>query len=320
MKNLKRLINPLFALIGIQLLWVVLLVFWISWFMKSHLKLRAMAEKYSPELLQVGTDWFILVEGIVLLCAILAGVYVIFLYWRRQASLYRAQHNFIAQVTHELKSPLASLQLHIETIRRRRPSAEKMSTFIDTMLGDTNRLDTLINNLLSAQRLEQRGLKLTLKRENLSECTAGYFRNHQFSLPKAGKMALEIAPGLYADLDTEAMETVFRNLLENAVLYASGPPEILVILEQDGRKAYLSFTDRGRGIDKKDQKKVFQMFYRGKHPGETIRGSGLGLFIIRAIIRLHRGKVWITSEGSGKGTTVHIVLPLKPKPAEESSA
>ncbi|OHB28740.1 MAG: two-component sensor histidine kinase [Desulfuromonadaceae bacterium GWC2_58_13] len=314
MKNLRRLINPLFALIGIQLLWVVVLVFWISWFMKSHLKLRSMAEKYSPELLQVGTDWFILVEGILLLCAILVGVYVIFLYWQRQAALYRAQHNFIAQVTHELKSPLASLQLHLETIRRRRPSAEKMSTFIDTMLGDTNRLDTLINNLLSAQRLEQKGLKLTLRHDNLSECVSGYFRNHQFALPKAGKMGLDIEPELYADIDVEALETVFRNLLENAILYSSGAPNIQIHLARKGKRAYLTFTDRGKGIDKKNLKKVFLMFYRVKHPGETIRGSGLGLFIVRAIVRLHRGKVWLTSEGAGKGTTVHILLPLKPGP------
>ncbi|MEJ2200192.1 MAG: HAMP domain-containing sensor histidine kinase [Desulfuromonadaceae bacterium] len=318
MKNLRRLINPLIALIGIQLIWVVLLVFWISWFTKSHLKLRTLAEKYSPELLQGGTDWFILVEGILLLCAILAGVYVIFLYWRRQAALYRAQHNFIAQVTHELKSPLASLQLHIETIRRRRPSAEKMSTFIDTMLGDTERLNTLINNLLSAQRLEQKGLKLTLQRENLSEFVTSYFRNHQFSLPKAGKMALQIAPGIYADIDTAALETVFRNLLENAILYASGPPDILVILQQNDRWANFTFSDHGKGIDKKDQKKVFQMFYRVKQVSETIRGSGLGLFIVRAIIRLHHGKVWIVSEGSGKGTTVHVRLPLKPAGGEEN--
>ncbi len=318
MKNLKNLINPLFALIGIQLLWVVVLVFWIAWFMKSHLKLRAMAEKYSPELLQVGTDWFILAEGILLLCAILAGVYVIFLYWQRQAALYRAQRNFIAQVTHELKSPLASLQLHLETIRRRRPSAEKMSTFIDTMLGDTDRLNILINNLLSAQRVEQKGLKLALKRSNLSECVNDYFRNRQFSLPKAGKMSLDIEPGLYADIDQDALETVFRNLLENAILYSSAPPSIHVSLKSQGRRGQLTFTDRGKGIDKKDQKKVFQMFYRGKQPGETIRGSGLGLFIVRAIIRLHRGKAWLTSEGRGKGTTVHITLPLKPGPLEEA--
>jgi len=319
MKNLKRFINPVFTIIGIQLLWVLVLIFWISWFMKSHLKLRAIAEKYSPELLQVGTDWFILVEGIVLLCAILAGVYVIFLYWQRQAALYRAQRNFIAQVTHELKSPLASLQLHLETIHRRRPSPEKMSTFIDTMLSDADRLDTLINNLLSAQRLDQKGLKLTLKRDNLSECVADYFRNRQFSLPRAGKMTLDVEPELYANIDPEALDTVFRNLLENAILYSIGAPDIQVQLVRNGKRAYLTLTDHGKGIDKRDHKKVFRMFYRIKHPGETIRGSGLGLFIVRAIVRMHRGKVWLTSEGSGQGTTIHISLPLKPAPPGETA-
>lgn len=320
MKNLKRLLNPLIALIGIQLLWVVVLVFWISWFLKSHSRLRALAEQYSPELLQAGTDWFILVEGILLLCAILIGVYVIFLYWRRQAGLYRAQRNFIAQVSHELKSPLASLQLHLETIRRRRLSPEKMATFLDTMLGDTDRLDTLINNLLAVQRLEQKGLKLNLRRGNLSACVADYFRPRQFSLPKAGTMQLDLAPDLYADIDPDALETVFRNLMENAVLYASGPPAIEVSLLPQGKKARLTFTDHGKGIAPRDQKKVFHMFYRTRHPGETIRGSGLGLFIVRALIRLHRGKIWLTSEGLGQGTTIHILLPLKRPPLEKDAS
>ncbi len=320
MKNLIRLLHPMITLIGIQLLWVVVLVFWISWFLKSHSRLRALAEQYSPELLQAGTDWFILVEGILLLCAILIGVYVIFLYWRRQAGLYRAQRNFIAQVTHELKSPLASLQLHLETIRRRRLSTEKMVTFLDTMLGDTDRLDTLINNLLAVQRLEQKGLKLNLRRENLSACVAGYFRPRQFSLPKAGTMQLDIAPDLYADIDPDALETVFRNLMENAVLYASGPPKIEVSLIPQGKKAHLTFTDHGKGIALRDQKKVFHMFYRTRHPGETIRGTGLGLFIVRALIRLHRGKIWLTSEGLGQGTTIHILLPLKGPPLEKDAS
>ncbi len=319
MKLSRRILNPFIAFIGIQLIWLVVVIFWISWFMRSHFRLRSMAEKYSPELLQGGIDWFILVEGLLLLCAILAGVYVIFIYWRRQTALYKAQRNFIAQVTHELKSPLASLQLHLETIRRRRPSAEKMSTFLDTMLADTDRLDTLINNLLSAQRLDQRGPKLALRHSNLSDCVTTYFRNIQYSLPKAGKMDLRIEPGLYAKIDAESLETVFRNLLENAILYSAGPPNIEIRLQQQGTRAHLTFTDCGKGIAKKEQRKVFNMFYRVRPPGETIRGSGLGLFIVRAIIRLHRGKTWLASEGEGKGTTVHITLPLSGRNHPESN-
>ena len=188
MKRLGRLVNPLFAFIAIQLIWLVLLIFWIIWFVESHQKIRKLAAKYSPELLQGGIDWFILVEGIVLLAAILAGVYVIFLFWRRQAALYRAQRHFIAQVTHELKSPLASLQLHLETIRRRPPSPQKLHTFVDTMLSDTARLGTLIDNLLSANRLEQRDLRLHLRPVDLSEFVSSYLRPQQYALPRAGTM------------------------------------------------------------------------------------------------------------------------------------
>lgn len=317
MKIFRRIVNPLFAFVAIQLAWVLVVVFWVYWFMGKHQQLRALAERYSPELLQGGIDWFILVEGLVLLVAILAGVYVIFLFWRRQAALYRAQRNFIAQVSHELKSPLASLQLHLETIRRRRPSPARMDTFIDTMLADTDRLDTLINNLLAASRLEQKNLKLSLAPGNLSELVANYFRPRQYALPKAGKMELEIEPDLYARIDAAEIETVLRNLLENALLYSGGPPFIRVTLKREGNRAHLIFMDRGKGIEKREQKKVFRMFYRVRHSGETIRGSGVGLFIVRAVIRHHGGKVWLESQGRDKGTTFHVSLPLYPHKPEE---
>lgn len=320
MKLFRRFINPVFAFIGIQLLWLLMVIFWVYWFMGKHRQVRALAERYSPELAQRGADWIILIEGLLLLAAILAGVYVIFLYWQRQAALYRAQRDFIAQVSHELKSPLASLRLHLETIRRRRPPAQKMEIFIDTMLADTDRLGGLIDNLLAASRLEQKGMKLSLRPVDLSTFVTHYFRPRQYALPQAAKMELAIAPGLHARIDSDAMETVFRNLLENALLYSSGTPEITIGLQREKGFAHLSFADRGRGLDKKEQKKVFQMFYRVRRSDENIRGSGLGLFIVRAIVRLHHGKVWAESEGPGEGTTFHILLPLSAEEEGEASA
>jgi signal transduction histidine kinase len=123
-------------------------------------------------------------------------------------------------------------------------------------------------------------------------------------------MDLDIDPDLYARIDAEAIETVLRNLLENALLYSAGPPSIQVILKREGHRAHLIFSDKGKGIERKEQKKIFQMFYRVRPSDETIRGSGVGLFIVRAVVRLHHGKVWAESEGKGKGTTFHILLPL----------
>ena len=316
MKFFRRLFNPLIAFIAIQLVWVVVVFFWIRWFMDSHSELQKLAEKYS-HVLPKGADWLILVEGLILLVAILAGVYVIFLYWQRQAALLKAKRSFIAQVTHELKSPLASLQLHLETIRRRQPPPTKMETFIDTMLADTERLDTQVNNLLSANRLDQRGLRLSLKTIDFSSIVSNYFRPQQYALPKAGTMHLDVEAGLCARIEKESMETVFRNLLENAILYSTSQPQISVRLYRDDNSAHFIIADQGRGIAREEQKKVFKMFYRGKRNGETIRGTGLGLFITQAVIRLHKGKVWLQN-GKQAGTEVHIRLPLvKPEPEDE---
>jgi signal transduction histidine kinase len=319
MRWFRSLINPLFAFIGIQLAWIVVVVGWLYWFLGRHRELRAIAEKYSPELLNQGPDWVILVEGLVLLVAILAGVYVIFLFWSRQAALLREQRLFISQVTHELKSPLASLQLHIETIRRHQPPPERLAAFLETMMGDTARLNGLIDNLLSASRVDQKNWTLNPQCLDFSEFVERYFRPRQFTLPRAGKLNLEIEPGLHAMIDRDAMETVFRNLLENAILYSDGPPDLTVRLHGKNDRCRLDIIDCGRGIEPRDQRKIFKMFYRVRRKNENIRGSGLGLFIVHANIERHGGRISVESAGAGKGTTFHLTLPLcRPAPTEEA--
>jgi len=310
MKWLKRIFNPLMAFIGIQLAWVLAVIVWLNWFLGSHRKLRQLAEKYSPELLVGGPDWLILTEGLLLLISILVGVYVIFLYWQKQSSLVREQRHFISQVTHELKSPLASLQLHLETIRRHQPSPEKLAAFLETMLSDTTRLNGLIDNLLSANRVEQKHWRLDLQTIDFSTFVEKYFRSRQFTLPKAGKLTMEINPGIRAAIDREAMETVLRNLLENAVLYSDKSPQVNVSLSTEGNNCCLAITDHGRGIDSYEQKKIFKMFYRIRRKDENIRGTGLGLFIVHATVRRHQGRVKVESMGKDQGTTFKIYLPL----------
>ncbi len=309
MKLFRRLISPLIVFIGIQLVWVLVVIFWISWFVRNNRKFRILAEKYGPGLPQTGLDWVVLVEGLVLLIAILAGVYVIFLYWRRQTALAREQRNFISQVSHEFKTPLASLQLHLETIRLRQPDQQQLDFFLGTMLDDTVRLRSLVDNLLNASRLEQRRIRLDLKPGNLSQLVSEFFKQKMATLPEHARMTLDIAPNLHARIDRAALQMVLRNLLENALLYSDGTPVIHVSLKAEGSRCHLRFSDQGRGISAKDRKKVFRMFYRVRKSDETIRGSGLGLFIVKAVIWRHKGKVWLESKGLGHGTCVHMLLP-----------
>ena len=318
MKWLKRIFNPLMAFIGIQVAWVLVVIVWLNWLLGNHRKLRALAEKYSPELLVGGPDWLILTEGLLLLVSILVGVYVIVLYWTRQSALVKEQRKFISQVTHELKSPLASLQPHLETLRRHQPSPERQAAFIETMLSDAGRLNGLIDNLLSANRVGQKHWRLDLQPTDFSSFIDKYFRARQFNLPKAGKLSLDISPGIYAALDEDAMETVLRNLLENADLYIGSSPELSVTLHSDADKCILSFADRGRGIESNEQKKIFNMFYRIRRKDENIRGTGLGLFIVNATVRRHHGQVKVESKGHGQGTTFRITLPVtRPTPSGE---
>lgn len=129
MKWYKKIITPLIALIGIQLVWILLVIFWIYWFLGRNREFRDLAQRYKPELIGHGLNWIVLVEGLLLLVAILAGVYVMFLYWRRQAKLYQQQRTFISQLTHELKSPLASIQLHLQTVKLRKPPRKSWTCF-----------------------------------------------------------------------------------------------------------------------------------------------------------------------------------------------
>ncbi len=317
MKLFRRIFHPLITFIGIQLVWLLLLLGWIYWFLGRHQQLKELAAKYQTELLPLKTDWLILTEGILLLVAILIGIYVIFIYWRRQASLYRAQHNFIAQVSHELKSPLASLQLHLDTIEMRQPDPQQLRRFVELMQGDTERLNNLISNLLTASKLEHRDTSFHLEDSDFSATLEGWLEQFYATFPMEGSLDWQLEEGLHVSFDSEAMKTVLRNLVENAILYADGPPRVQIELKRDGGFALLSITDQGHGIDPRLRNKVFRMFYRVRITGKTIRGSGLGLFIVHSILRRHKGKVWLKSGGLGHGTTFYLRLPLLTTPVME---
>ncbi len=310
MKKHRKLSNPLIALIGIQLIWVVMVVSWIYWFLGRNEEFHQLALRYKPELVTRGVEWIVLVEGLLMLVAVLAGVYVIFLYWRRQAKLYLQQRTYISQLTHELKSPLASIQLHLETVKLRDLPKEKLEGFIDTMLSDTERLNVLTSNLLMATRIEFRQLGEKAKRIDFSAFVTEYLEGKRGDLPEGGRLTLEIEPGITAIIDVEGMEMALRNLLENALLYSPVSPDIRVSLRRSGKQCVLDFHDNGKGLKRNELGKIFDMFYRVRTPGENIRGTGLGLYIVKSVVNAHGGKITVSSEGLGKGSTFHITLPL----------
>jgi len=309
MRSIKNIFSPITTLIIVQVLWIGIVVLWVIWFLGRHNELRKLVEQYRPERVPPHIDWPVLTAGIVMLALVLVGLYVIFIYWKRQSRLYAEQKTFIAQITHELKSPLASIQLHLETIRLRRPPAEMMERFVDTMLADTERLNNLISNFLMAAKLEQRTRENRLSRIDLSSFVRNCVDDFRKNLQDDSPLSVEIEPEIHAEIDAEEIQMAIRNLLENAFLYSAAAPEVRVTLNRSGKSCILTVRDNGRGIDRKEMDNIFRMFYRVRLSGETIKGTGLGLYIVKSVVRRHNGKVSVASDGPGKGTVFTITLP-----------
>jgi signal transduction histidine kinase len=314
MKWVKKLFHPIITFIGIQLIWGVLVFLWIYWFIGQNREIRDLASHYRPEMISEGFNWPVLLGGIAGLLIVLVGVYVIFLYWKRQSDQYRRQKDIISQVTHELKSPLASIQLHLETMRLRALPPEKTGQFLDTMLADVDRLNNLINNLLMAARLEHRRRSAQRRVMDFSAFVADFLDRKRSKLPEGGSITCDLEEKVPVSFNAEEMETALRNLYENAVLYSPSSPEIHVTLKTAGRKCLVTFADKGKGIEPKQLRKVFRMFYRVRSHGENIRGTGLGLYIVKSIITAHGGSIRVTSEGVGTGSCFHITLPRAEQP------
>jgi signal transduction histidine kinase len=177
------------------------------------------------------------------------------------------------------------------------------------MLADTERLHYLINNLLMAARLEQRRNPAERRLTDISALIEDYVEHERSKLPQGGSISLEAESEVKAMVDPEEMGMVLRNLFENAVLYSRESPDISIKLTRSGNTLSISVMDQGRGIDKKDQKRVFGMFYRVQPPGDHVRGTGLGLYIVESVIKSHGGTVHVTSDGLGSGSTFTIKLP-----------
>jgi len=310
MRSIKNIFSPITTLIIVQVLWIGIVVLWVIWFLGRHNELRKLVEQYRPERVPPHIDWPVLTAGIVMLALVLVGLYVIFIYWKRQSRLYAEQKTFISQITHELKSPLASIQLHLETIRLRRPPAEMMERFVDTMLADTERLNNLISNFLMAAKLEQRSREASLSRTDLSSFVRNCVDDFRKNLQDDSPLSVEIEPEIHAEIDAEEIQMAIRNLLENAFLYSAAAPEVRVTLNRSGKNCILTVRDNGRGIDRKEMDNIFRMFYRVRLSGETIKGTGLGLYIVKSVVRRHNGKVSVASDGPGKGTVFTITLPV----------
>ena len=229
--------------------------------------------------------------------------------FRREVELERQHRNFLSAITHELKSPLASSHLALETVLSGRADETTSRRFLHNALNDTVRLQDLVQKVLETTRYGHGG-RLDLRRVCLSEVVASAISAIRPRLEAAGgEVHADVTPDVQVGADEEAFRILISNLLENAVKYGGTPPHIDVALRLERDWAVLEVSDNGSGIASEEVPLVFQRFYRsGDELSRTTHGTGLGLYLVRQIARIHRGTVKITSTGPD-GTTFRVEVP-----------
>lgn len=258
--------------------------------------------------------WTLIPTGIVLLTVMLLGVVMYLSLSIKAINLSRRQANFIDSVTHELKSPLASLKLYLQTLKRPDIPADRRESFRRIMLDDVERLDQLIDHLLDAGRLERQEVGSDEPQETelaglLEDCVAAETLRYRVD---PSVVTLNLEPCLVSAARTD-LHILFRNLVDNALKYAGVPPQVEVQLRlENGNQAVIRIQDNGRGIPARERRQIFDRFVRlGLELERQQMGTGLGLYIVRNVINRIGGAIRIREPQEGSGSVFEVTLPAR---------
>jgi len=273
--------------------------------------------------LAVGSGWIILnwqegvkvFLGFIFFCAIAAGIILNTIFLVREIRRNEQHDSFINAVTHELKTPIASIRLYLETLQSRPVDDARRREFYGRMLSDTDRLLGTVEQVLKAGQAVQKGSRhqrVELEFDGLVRDCMELARTRHHLQSEALRYETPAkngnAPRVFGDADE--LRTAVSNLIDNAVKYSGEKVDIAVRVAADQKNVVLQVQDRGVGIPPEELKRIFRRFYRVSNRSVAhVKGTGLGLFIVRSIARKHGGKVFAESAGEGLGTTFTLELP-----------
>ena len=253
--------------------------------------------------------WMYGLEGVVMVLLLFWGIIWIYRSLQNRLNLKRQQSNFLLSITHELKTPIASIKLYLETLLKR-PNLDKAQAEImmRNSLSDVTRLRDLVENLLMAAQLDTHQFTLSFASINIS--TLLHEVADKYVLPRnlQHRLKVQIQPDVYADIDAIAMEMVIINLLSNAFKYSPDDRPVTVKLQNEGSVVKIKIIDEGKGISDEDKKSLFSKFYRAED--ENVRkskGTGLGLFIVKNLLNHHNASI-IANDNSPSGVIFEITL------------
>jgi signal transduction histidine kinase len=257
-----------------------------------------------------------LILGIVLFAIIIAGLIIYTVFLVLEIKRNEEHESFINSITHELKTPIASMRLYLETLQSRVLTDAQRRDFYGIMLADAERLHHTVDQVLKAGAAAQKPKIVARAPVDIGtltrECVDLALLRHHLQ-PDAIALATHDASPLVVRGDADELRTVIANLLDNAVKYSPDAVRVTVSVAAPAPDTvWVRVQDRGVGIPKKQLKRIFKRFYRVHARGlKHVKGTGLGLYIVRSIARAHGGRVFAQSEGEGRGATFTLELPRR---------
>lgn len=234
----------------------------------------------------------ILGEGLVFVILLVIGIIITSRMFKKEIWINHQQRNFLLSVTHELRTPLASTRLALETLENRELSAEKRKEITQRALDENARLTNLIDNLLLSASFENPGYSIHREQINFSELCAQVVQSLIHTIGKNHKTEMNIQPDIIRYIDKILFPSVITNLYENAVKYSPAGSKITVSLAQTDNQVILSVADEGPGVDAKNQYRIFEKFFRMQDENtRTVKGTGLGLYLTRIICDYHQYEI-----------------------------
>lgn len=257
----------------------------------------------------------LLVFGVIFFALIITGLILNTIFLVREIRRNEQHDAFLNAVTHELKTPITSIRLYLDTLKSRDIDERQRREFYDVMIAESGRLLATVEQVLEASRTREKARRSKNTEVNLADLLAESVQvaRSQHHL-KDGEIRFSAADDLSVIGDRADLRTAFGNLLDNAVKYSQGRPKISVKIRSHGRQARVYIKDSGAGLARGDLKRIFKRFYRVQNAdGDQIKGTGLGLAIARAIVERHGGRIRAESKGPGKGSTFVVTLPTAPR-------
>jgi signal transduction histidine kinase len=316
MSQSKWFFHPILIFISSIVALALSLILYIYWYVEVSTGLTSVLERANldPDQVLASQTWMVILVLSILVGIILMGIFIIFVYNQKTLQLYRLQRNFISNFTHELKTPVTSLKLYLETFRKYELSREERLRYIGYMVQDADRLTHNINRILDLAKIESKTYGGKFVREDLVQEVTRFYRKNRHLFdgseihihnPSGRSFSYLISPALF--------EILLMNLFNNAMKYNESDVRRLdITFEPKGRGLHIRFEDNGIGLPKSEFRKVFKKFYQiGRSDDMSAKGTGLGLYLVESIARFHNGKMIAESKGSGKGAVFSLVLPLK---------